>query len=510
MDLEQLVEVQVVVSASRQEQKQSEVSAPVTIITAEDIHYSGLTTIPEILQFAPGVDVRRLDRQRYIVGVRGMSGIASDRTLILIDRRPVTDPIRGTTHWEKLPVLMEDIQRIEIARGPVGAAWGANAFTGAINIITKKPEQCLGTMVSTTISEFGDSYTHLRYGHKQGKWTWKVSAGYEDVEDSDAAGAGRYVLDMATTGFSGFSARDWGRFWKFNTQAEYQVNDKTSWSFGVAHSSGQEGDFEFLGLFPRRDILTEDTRMFARMDHQIDKDTSAYVQWFGDYFNTHSRVITDRIAYLQNDLEAQLNFKPIENHSLSVGGNVRWNQIQTNNHSTIDEHIFGDTDEFWVGVFLLDRWMVNDRLTLEGQFRLDHYNETTTDWSTRVTALCSLDDAHEHVLRISFARAFRAPSLQFRNVYYQGSGFPPLVITPTPDVSNEGTYALEAGYSGKLSNSLQLNVDGYYQRFERLIGFEMSSFFPTLDGTFRNMDGANAYGGECSLVYHHSKGKLAA
>ena len=112
MSLEELMEVPVVISASRQEQKISEASVPISIITAEDIHYSGLTTIPEILQFAPGVDVRRLDRQRYIVGVRGLFSGESDRTLVLIDGRPAHDLIHGTVHWTNLPVLIEDIKRI--------------------------------------------------------------------------------------------------------------------------------------------------------------------------------------------------------------------------------------------------------------------------------------------------------------------------------------------------------------------------------------------------------------
>jgi iron complex outermembrane receptor protein len=373
MSLEQLMDVPVVVSASRQEQKLSEVSVPITVITAEDIHYSGLTTIPEVLQFfAPGVDVRRLDRQRYIVGVRGLFGEQSDRTLVLIDGRPTMDLIHGTVHWTDLPLLMEDIERIEIARGPAGATWGANAFNGAINIITKKPGQSLGGLISTTINEFGDTYNYLRYGHKQGKWNWKVSGGYEDTEDSDAAGAGRYSSSL-------YTARDWARRYKFDASAEYRVDEQTRYSFGASHTSGQDGGHEYCFQVPERDFLTEYTRTFFRVDHQFDKDTSGYIQWFGNFWNTHRRVDAEQMRYMENDLEGQLNFKPVDNHSVSIGGNVRWNQIQTSNHSFINESILGDTAEYWAGLFLMDRWTVTDRLALEGQFRLDHYDETTTD-----------------------------------------------------------------------------------------------------------------------------------
>ncbi len=507
MSLEELMEIPIVVSASRQEQKITKASVPISIITAEDIHYSGMTAIPEILQFAIGVDVRKLDRQRYAVGVRGLFGLYSDRTLVLIDGRPVTDPIHGTTYWEQLPILIEDIERIEVVRGPVGAAWGANAFTGTINIITKKPDQCLGGLVSTTVTEFGDTYTHLRYGYKQGQWSLKASAGYEAVEDSDAAGAGKYhPSNYPVVGFNSYSARDWGRFWKFDTQAEYRANDRTHWNFGAAHSSTQEGDFEFMRYFPRRDVLTEYTRLFIRLDHQFDKDTSGYIQWFGNLWNTHSRVITDQMKYLQNDLEGQINFKPADNHTISAGGNVRWNRIQTDNYSLINENILGDDDEYWGGIFLMDSWSVTDRLTLEGQGRVDHYSETTTDWSTRLTALYALDEQQNHILRASFARAFRSPCLILRNLNFTSFGGATL-FNPTPDVHNEGTYTLETGYSGKLSDNLQLNMDSYYQRFERLFGLVITPGLPTT-ATFNNIDGANAYGGELSLSYRNSKGKL--
>jgi outer membrane cobalamin receptor len=512
MDIEELMEVEVI-SASRQPTSLKMLSAPVTVITSEDIHYSGLKSIPEILQFAPGVDVRRIDRQRYAVGVRGLFGLFSDRTLILLDGRPVTDPIHGTTHWEKLPIMVEDIDRIEIVRGPGGAAWGANAYTGVINIITKKPEDIPGVFSSTTITEFGDSYTHLRYAEKKDKWSWRASVGYEDVEDSDAAGAGKYYASSYTaTGFDSYTARDWGRFWKLDTQAEYRLSEATRWSFGAAHSSSQEGDFEFMGYFPRRDALTEYTRLFTRLDHQFDEDTSGYIQWFGNFWNTHCRVITEHMRYVQNDLEGQINFKPADDHAVSAGGNVRWNRIQTDNYSLINENILGDDDEYWGGIFLMDRWSLSERLTLEGQLRLDHYSETTTDWSSRFTALYSLDEKQDHILRVSFARAFRSPCLILRNLNFVSFGNV-TVFTPAPDVHNEGTYTLESGYSGRLSDNLQLNVDGYYQRFERMFGLELTTDPPpppVLYATFMNIDGANAYGGELSLTYYNSKGKLTA
>lgn len=515
MTLEELMDVPIV-SASRLPTQPAYLSASTTVITAEDIHYSGATSIPELLQFIPGVDVRRLDRQRQIVGVRGLFGTFSDRTLILIDGRPVTSPVFGITHWENLPVMMEDIERIEIVRGPVGAAWGANAFTGAINIITKKPSQIQGGLTSTTVNEYGDVFTHLRYAATQGRWSWKASAGYEGVEDSDAAGSGKYHSDIALSiqslmGIGSYSARDWGRFWKFDLGAEYRADDQTRWSFGAAHTSSQEGDYEFIGVFPRRDILVEYTRMFVRMDHQFDEDTSGSIQWSGNIWQSHRRVVTDQIGYMQNDVEAQITFKPAEDHTASVGGNFRWDRINVDNHSSLDElNFFHDVyNEYWAGLFLIDRWAVTERFTLEGQLRLDDYSEITTDWSTRLSALYALDDKQDHIVRTSFARSFRSPSVGIRKTtgdYLQAPLIGGLFRTiPSADgIGNEGTYSLEAGYTGKLTENLSLNIDTYYQRMERLIGvINSTDIFNVTTSTLDNIDGANTWGAETSLTWQY-------
>jgi outer membrane receptor for ferrienterochelin and colicin len=519
MSLEELMNVPVV-SASRIPTETKYLSAATTVITAEDIHYSGATSIPEILQFAPGMDVRRLDRNRYIVGVRGLFGTFSDRTLVLIDGRPATNPAFGTTHWETLPVLMEDIARIEIVRGPVGAAWGANAFTGVINIITKKPQDTPGGLISTTINEYGDTYTSLRYGQTQGKWSWKASAGYDNTEDSDAAGAGRYISGTpalnSLMGFDSFTARDWGRFWKSDLQGEYRANDQTRWSFGAAHTSGQQGDYEFLGVFPRRDMLSEYTRLFARMDHQIDKDTNFHVQWFGNYMDYHYKVFTDRLTYLQNDLEVQLTFKPADDHTASVGGNIRWDHITQHNDSSLNVLDFDKNkyDEYWAGLFLIDRWTVTQRLTLEGQLRLDDYSETTTDWSGRFMALYAMDEQQNHIVRAGFARSFRAPSVGIRRAssnYLQAPFIGSIFRTESPDgyeLDNEGTYSLEAGYTGQLSDNFSINVDTYYQRMEDLAGARISRVGPVTNSKIDNINGASSWGAEPSLTWQYKAVKI--
>ncbi len=519
MSLEELMEVEVV-SASRQAQKISELSVPVSVITAEDIHYSGLTNIPEVLQFTPGVDMLRLSRFRYAVGVRGLNEFISDRTLVLINGRAAESPLYGGSEYYTLPVLMEDIERIEIVRGPGGAAWGANAFSGVINIITKKPEDVLGVFGSTTINEFGDSYTHLRWAKKKDKWSWRISAGYEDLEDSDEAGAGRYKSKQTGTvnflmGFSSFTANDFMRNYRFDTEAFYDYSDRTRISFGAGYSHAEVGDWEWGGYYPGGNGWYETIRSFAKLEHKFEDGSTGYLQWFGNFANSKVPALM-KWDWMQNDIEGQLNFKLAKSHNITIGGNVRLIRLDIEQQNSYHLMYPGDPfNEQFAGAFLIDRWTLSDRLSLEGQIRTDYYSKTRTDWATRLTALYAVDKQKDHILRFSFAKAFRTPFASPRKTSTSrvpvGGGYYAFNVEPADDLDNEETFSLELGYTGKLNRNLTLRADAYYQRFDKLIGYTKTYVgpIPVPYHKAENIDGADSWGAEVELALQGKKGKLS-
>src|SRR3989442_7438914 len=136
LSLEELMNVEVT-SVSRKAERWRSAAAPVYVITQEDIRRSGATSIAEALRLAPGVQVARIDANKWAIGVRGFASRLSRSLLVLIDGRSVYSPLFAGTYWEVQDVLLEDIDRIEVIRGPGGTLLGANAFNGVINIITK-------------------------------------------------------------------------------------------------------------------------------------------------------------------------------------------------------------------------------------------------------------------------------------------------------------------------------------------------------------------------------------
>ncbi len=518
----------VVISASRQETKVDWLAVPTSVVTAEDIHYSGLTNIPEVLQFVPGVDVRRVDRNRYAVGIQGTYDVTSDKVLVLIDGRNAYNQFWGGGEWFRFPLIMEDIRRVEVVRGPGGAAWGANAFTGVINILTKDPEDCLGFLASTQWDHFGETYNQMRWADKQGKLSWRISAGYKGFKSSDRTGAGDYKTINpqvgALIGSDNFRARDFNRTWAFDNKFVYRPFERTKLSAGAAYSRVETGNFESIGYYPRGNARYETTRLFTRIDQEFDKDTSGYLQWFGNLDNTGwANHLSYAIA--ENDIEGQLNFK-LGSHSLSTGGNVRLLNIRDKPpHDPQAVHLFqAPFKEQWAGAFIIDRWQVTDRLVLEGQFRGDWYSETQLDWSGRAAAMYALDQAKHHIVRLAGAKAFRAPTASRRQMIDTAVPLPspPLppnlyVINLTSGASrslrNEEIWSLEAGYTGHLAKGLTVKADGYIRRCNDLIGSQLTPdplglgrMFVNLD----NLDDALAWGATTELAYENKIGRLSA
>src|SRR5580704_8675757 len=134
MSLEQLGNVEIT-TASKEPEQLWQTPAATYVLTQEDIRRSGATTIPELLRLVPGVEVARIDSDHWAVGVRGFGSEFSKSLLVLIDGRSVYSPLFAGVYWQVQDVLLEDIERIEVIRGPGGTIWGANAVNGVINII---------------------------------------------------------------------------------------------------------------------------------------------------------------------------------------------------------------------------------------------------------------------------------------------------------------------------------------------------------------------------------------
>ena len=480
MSLEELLDVPVIVSASRHEQGIYESTIPVSVISSKDIHYSGLMDLPNILQFRPGVDILPCRRGIYPTGVRGMHDIISERSLILIDGKPFNSPYYGGVEFFIYPLIMEDIERVEVLRGPGGAAWGANALNGVINVITKDTADTKGLFIGSTFTEFNDIETYLRYGFGNNKFSSRISVLWQEVVDSEQAGAGELSYRNSTLesflGSMDFGATDNIRKYIIDWKNSYNVNEDTVLDFGVDYTDFSTGNIEYVGIYSKDDYTTDSLFTYLKLSHDFDEDSSGYLQGRYNYYDIHSMATVNYIAR-EYDIEGQCNFKIAEKHHVQVGTNLHLTALRFDFPSpTQVQYDEKRANEYQLGAFIMDRWDYSPEWSFEGQLRGDWFSENDNEVATRVTAMRHLNTEKSKSLRFSVGRAFRVPTYFLRNSKQVSIQVAPGMYATNflkPDgLENEVIWSYEAGFQQMFADNTLLFVNGYYQELDNMIGLE--------------------------------------
>jgi iron complex outermembrane receptor protein len=198
-----------VTTASKEPEEVWKTPAAVFAITQDDIRRSGATSIPEVLRLAPGVEVAQVDSDHWSVGIRGFGAVLASKLLVMIDGRSVYTPLFAGVYWQAQATPLEDIERIEVIRGPGGTIWGANAVDGVINIITKNAKDTHGSMASLGGGNVDQGTGTVRYGSGNDRgFNYRVyGLGFVHGADFHPEGP---IFDEWRMGQAGFRT-DWDR-----------------------------------------------------------------------------------------------------------------------------------------------------------------------------------------------------------------------------------------------------------------------------------------------------------
>jgi len=173
-----------VTSVSRRAEKLSVAPAAISVITAEELRRSGATSIPEALRLVPGMEVARVDAHNWAISARGFNDLFANKLLVLMDGRSVYTPLFSGVYWDVQDTLLEDIERIEVIRGPGATLWGANAVNGVINIITRSARDTQGLLLAGGGGTEEQGFAAVRYGGKLGDNAYyRVYAKYFNRDD---------------------------------------------------------------------------------------------------------------------------------------------------------------------------------------------------------------------------------------------------------------------------------------------------------------------------------------
>lgn len=469
------MEIPVVVTASRKEQPVTEAPAAVTVVSAEEIRQSGALTIPDVLRMVSGVDVITFSVRDQQVGIRGMNNLLNNKALVMIDGRSLYYDVNGSVFWHTIPIGMEEIERIEVIKSPISTLYGANAFSGVINIISKSPKELTGTQVNLAA---GSRNTYIGSAIHAGGWrklSYKLSAGFDRT---DEWGGGDRAGDIARGEFK--LGYDIGPEQAVSISGGRTRVDEmrvfTGESIGQATVTG---DFDYLRLDYRHGGLK--ARAY-RKEEEID----AKILRSGDTIPWETA---------STDLDIQYAFEVWESHSFVTGGNYRHNSIKEN--ATVP----GDHSQDLWALFIEDDFRMTEALRLIAGVRYDRHPLVGEHFSPRGTILYS--PAEGQTARFSVSRAYRNPSMVDSYVHVEQQLAPNLLFVQAgnQDLKSEGVTAYELGYQASLAGRGNIGVNLFYNEYSDLIIFP-NHVSPT-QITSMAMNGGDAWGigGEFDLNF---------
>jgi iron complex outermembrane recepter protein len=437
--------------------------AAIFVMTADDIRRTGATTLPELLRFAPGVQVSRLDSGHWAVGVRGFSSAFSKSLLVLIDGRSVYTPLFGGVFWQTQDTLLEDIDRIEVIRGPGGAVWGANAVNGVINIITKHGRDTVGVLATVGSGTVDQARAAFRYGGRRGD-----SLHYRFY----GAGFSRAALSTSEDG----RFDDWGI-----AQAGGRLD--TTWRGGALTVQGdlyrgEAGDRVALGSFdpPSRIVLKGADQIWggnilARWERRAAGGDGFRLQAYYDRTEREALHFGETRHAIDVDL---MYHRPVGRHHVSWGAGTRRSPTRfTPRYATLT--LDRPTRAYWLAsTFAQDEiTLVADRLWMTVGSKFEYNNNSGMEIQPSARLLWRPDASQSAWLAAS--RAVRTPSSIDTDLRLTGfvQPSPPIFLTVTgnPYIDAETLVGFETGYRRLLGAQLYLDVTAFHNSYDDLAGF---------------------------------------
>jgi len=309
MSLEALMNVEVT-SVSKQPEKQSDAAAAIFVISNDDLMRWGVTTIPDALRRVPGLQVARIDANKWAITSRGFNSRFANKLLVMIDGRTVYTPLFAGVYWDMQDVMLEDVDRIEIVRGPGGTLWGANAVNGVINIITKPASKTQGNLVAGTIGNEVNGIAAGRHGGTlENGASYRVYAKYSDYDNGYSSGSSHDAWHIGQTGFRS----DWERHSgdTFTLQGDYYQGESGE---QVSIATGPAGPPPTAIVTRDNDTDLEGGNLLFRWSHTLGEDADFILQTYVDYVNRDEVVLNEDRTTL--DFDFQHHFRLHNKHDI--------------------------------------------------------------------------------------------------------------------------------------------------------------------------------------------------
>lgn len=466
LSLEELFEVEVT-SVSKKPESVFKTAAAIHVVTADDLRRASVKSIPEALRYIPGVEVARVDARSYAITARGFNGTVANKLLVLMDGRSLYTPLYSGVFWDAQDALIEDIEQIEVIRGPGATVWGANAVNGVINIISKKAADTQGFLVVGGAGNVERGFGGVRYGGSIGR------RGFFRVYAKDFD-RGPSVLP------NGQEAGDASRM--------HQGGFRADWTAGTMDGITVQGDLYGSSIDRRASNPTELSggNILAQWAPRPSDQSALQVQ---AYYDRTKRDVPSTFGETLETYDVTLNhrFAPAPRNDVVWGAGFRFTRDHVRNSSAL-AFLPARLDHRLYTAFVQDEIAVRqNRVYLTLGSKVEHNGYTGFEYQPAIRLAWMPTTGS--TLWGAVSRAVRTPSRIDRDFFAPAQE--PYLLEGNPDFESEVLMATELGYKCHPVRTATATVSTFHNRYDRLRSLERGPPYVLANG----LDG-RAYGVE--------------
>jgi iron complex outermembrane receptor protein len=473
-------------------------AAAVFVVTSEMIRRSGATSIPECLRMVPGLQVAKVGSSQWAISSRGFNSQFATSLLVLIDGRSVYDPLDGGVYWDTQDPLLQDVDRIEVIRGPGATIWGANAVNGVINIITKSAKDTQGLQVVAGGGNQDRAMSSIRYGGQIGENT-NYRVYFKEIDEAPGFNPQQGSANDAWTQLrAGF---------RVDSQTPQKADTFTLQGDIYRGAEGAQGPVALVNppfvAVPAYTVDVEGGDVLGRWTHVVDDNNTYFVQAYYDRMERLYPGIFFDLIINTFDLEFQQNLKQSGNRTFTWGAGYRVisdNYPPNNQFSSLEPQAL--TYDQATVFFQEETPLFRDDLKLVIGSKFMYYYFTGFEYQPTARLLWEIDD--KQVLWGAVSRAVRTPvriEEDAANATIVASQNPPVLLNLQGGgraLNSEELTAFELGYRRQVNERLSFELATFYNIYDKLIATPVIAFNPgvppVLIAQFQNADSAQTTG----------------
>jgi iron complex outermembrane receptor protein len=471
LTIEALMDIEVT-SVSRKPQSLANTAAAVYVINQEDIRRSGAITIPDLLRMVPGVQVARIDANKWAISIRGGNGRFDNKLQVLKDGRSLYTPLFAGVYWETLDTTLEDIERIEVVRGPGAAMWGANAVNGVINIITKRSSETQGGLASGGYGRSDRGFGTLRYGFKPsensmmrlyGKYVDRGEGVYSNGTDANDAwhlATGGFRLDSTPTHDNKLTLQSdfhTGRMNETYTFYHLQTLSDPSYSWTQPSTSTDWG-----------------ANLLTRWEHSLSGTDNLSLQMYYDHIQRDFYILGEKRDTVDLDFQHRFAAGHMQDIIWGVGYRYSHDTLQNSQIFSLENTSNGDS---LFSAFLHDEiTLLPNTLSVILESRLEHNHHT--GFEIQPSGRLIWTPSPQNTIWGSISRAVRSPARVEMDLRYTYLTLPPGAVgNPLPlrveidgnsSFRSETLLAYDVGYRSEITKQVSLDLSLFFNQYDHL------------------------------------------